>query len=478
MASCDDSRDQIAEDLISEILVKLVEEDKKSDVETFLRTLKVCRDQQKQVENAERWLQWASGQKKLKIVSYPVPPGVLPKGCDSGELLDIKVSSRGPDDAVYDASQQIRQRVARGNCFLRIDKGLYKGSRLILFGLKKFTGGLGDDDDRDKGDNYTWQKYFTKPLEMATHVVATRKANGEAAHLSCIEIGGQLLICAGSKNVHMLFSTREDIKRYRGDRFRIASEICEVVMDILEQMEPKDRDRLLKFLATTGFTAIFEILSPDHQHVEDLSYLCGNKLQFITWTSPDLNSESEAQLCTVPPHVGIEIARVLGLQTIEYTVIPLSEVDSHITRIRQGYQFEGEVLYFLENSSTVIGLLKKKTIWYIICRAIREKVRVAAAAALKNGSTFSVSSFVKKTEKRLNEIQTWLNLDDENIAAWKDLGIGFLKWAVSGVQSHSIDHHAIGDKFPVLWKQYLEESGKCDKMKVKYEEPTTTYAIP
>ncbi|PVD21072.1 hypothetical protein C0Q70_19238 [Pomacea canaliculata] len=416
MASCDDSRDQIAEDLISEILVKLVEEDKKSDVETFLRTLKVCRDQQKQVENAERWLQWASGQKKLKIVSYPVPPGVLPKGCDSGELLDIKVSSRGPDDAVYDASQQIRQRVARGNCFLRIDKGLYKGSRLILFGLKKFTGGLGDDDDRDKGDNYTWQKYFTKPLEMATHVVATRKANGEAAHLSCIEIGGQLLICAGSKNVHMLFSTREDIKRYRGDRFRIASEICEVVMDILEQMEPKDRDR---------------------------------------W-----------------------IARVLGLQTIEYTVIPLSEVDSHITRIRQGYQFEGEVLYFLENSSTVIGLLKKKTIWYIICRAIREKVRVAAAAALKNGSTFSVSSFVKKTEKRLNEIQTWLNLDDENIAAWKDLGIGFLKWAVSGVQSHSIDHHAIGDKFPVLWKQYLEESGKCDKMKVKYEEPTTTYAIP
>lgn len=43
---------------------------------------------------------------------------------------------------------------------------------------------------------------------MATHVVATRKANGEAAHLSCIEIGGQLLICAGSKNVHMLFSTR------------------------------------------------------------------------------------------------------------------------------------------------------------------------------------------------------------------------------------------------------------------------------
>ena len=35
----------------------------------------------------------------------------------------------------------------------------------------------------------------------------------------------------------------EEIKRYRGDRFRIASEICEVIMNILEQMEATDKDR-------------------------------------------------------------------------------------------------------------------------------------------------------------------------------------------------------------------------------------------
>lgn len=32
---------------------------------------------------------------------------------------------------------------------------------------------------------------------------------------------------------------------------------------------------LLQFLATTGYTGVFEILSPEHQHVEDLSYLSG-----------------------------------------------------------------------------------------------------------------------------------------------------------------------------------------------------------
>ena len=52
--------------------------------------------------------------------------------------------------------------VARGNCFLHIDGGAERGFRLALYGLKKFTGGLGDDDDRDRGDNHTWQRYFTK----------------------------------------------------------------------------------------------------------------------------------------------------------------------------------------------------------------------------------------------------------------------------------------------------------------------------
>ena len=28
--------------------------------------------------------------------------------------------------------------------------------------MKKFTGGLGDDDDRESGDEMVWQKYFTK----------------------------------------------------------------------------------------------------------------------------------------------------------------------------------------------------------------------------------------------------------------------------------------------------------------------------
>ncbi|KAK7498835.1 hypothetical protein BaRGS_00009927 [Batillaria attramentaria] len=465
------STDTSFEEVRTAILDKIQSSDVKSETEIYLSSIGSKVNTDKGNENAEKWLQWARGCRHLKIVSFPVPAGVLPKDCNCGELLDVKVASRGPDDAVYDANQMIRQRVARGNCFLRIDGGPYRGSRLVLYGLKKFTGGLGDDDDRDRGDNHTWHRYFTKPMESAARLVATRKANGEAAHLSCIELAGQLLICAGSKNVHQLFRTREDIKRYHGDRFRIAGEISEVIMDILEQMDPTNKNRLLRFLAHTGYTAIFEILSPDHQHVEDLSHLPGNCLRFITWTSPDLDPTSDSELCTVPPHIGIEIARALGLPTVDYTILPVTAVEERMTKVRQGYQYEGEVLYFLDESGEVIGLLKKKTIWYIICRAVREKVRAASSAKAKNPSTFCISVPVKKMEKRLSEIQTWLGLDEETLAAWKVLAIGFLKWALAGIDAGTIRHGQIGDKFPVLWKRYLEESGSSDKINSHFHEP-------
>ena len=56
----------------------------------------------------------------------------------------------------------ILHKVARGNSFLRIDKGPEAGTRCVLQAMKKFTGGLGDDDDREMGDNLVWKKYFTK----------------------------------------------------------------------------------------------------------------------------------------------------------------------------------------------------------------------------------------------------------------------------------------------------------------------------
>ena len=43
---------------------------------------------------------------------------------------------------------------------------------------------MGDEDETQPDDNLVWMKYFLKPVDSAQKVVCTRKANGEAAHLS------------------------------------------------------------------------------------------------------------------------------------------------------------------------------------------------------------------------------------------------------------------------------------------------------
>lgn len=75
---------------------------------------------------------------------------------------------------------------------------------MIIYALRKFTGGLGDEDDMDRSEN-DWQKYFLKNISQTKYVSVLQKANGEAAHMSCRWIDNEFLMCAGSKNVHLVF---------------------------------------------------------------------------------------------------------------------------------------------------------------------------------------------------------------------------------------------------------------------------------
>lgn len=465
MASGTAEQDSVSEfihDTIIDLTKKLDGNKFANDIIYLLQNIKKTTDV---IETSNRWLKWARQQKYLKVINADIPIGVLPNGKE-GEIIDIKVfAGRKPDDELYDNNEELRKKVARGNCFISIKEG--NDVRCVLQAMKKFTGGLGDDDDREQGDNSTWKKYFIKPLEETESVIATRKANGEAAHLSCFMVDGEYVLCGGSKNVHMVFRKKEDILRYTEPRFRIASEVCLSVWNSLDKMSPDDRNSLLQFLVATGYTGVFEILSPDHQHVEDLSYLSESEMRFITWTQIDLEpSPDNSSLATVPPHLGIEIAKALGLLTIKYDVLPMSELDTRMKQIRQGYQYEGEVLYFMDKTGIVTGLLKKKTVWYIMCRAIREKLRAACAYNLKTPEKFSISKYLRKTDKRLDEIQIWLGLDMSTINEWKTFANKFIRHVIQKVDLGEVTSDDIANIYPVIWKRYVAASGESDDIKV------------
>ena len=54
----------------------------------------------------------------------------------------------------------------------------------------------------------TMMLFLLQSLDEVKNVVCTQKANGEAAHLSARVINGVQLLCAGSKNVHLVFTNR------------------------------------------------------------------------------------------------------------------------------------------------------------------------------------------------------------------------------------------------------------------------------
>ena len=163
----------------------------------------------------------------------------------------------------------------------------------------------------------------------------------------------------------------------------VAKTVAEAWLRQLEDLEKANLARLLNFMNLSKLTAIFEILCPDYQHVVDLSFLKEPKLKFLTLTTQYSTQDSQ-NLCAMAPDACIDFARTLGLDTANYEIVEAADSEKRMNEIRAGYGYEGEVMYFLDENDTTVGLLKKKTAWYVICRAIREKVSNAFAAYKKN----------------------------------------------------------------------------------------------
>lgn len=374
-----------------------------------------------------------------------------------------------------------RENVARGNTILYLNN-LSDGqvSRdCMIFALRKFTGGMGDEDEDQPENNKVWTDYFLKPLESSSKVICTRKANGEAAHLGIRWIKDRFVLCVGSKNVHMLISNRADIEKYSDGRFQVARYIAEAVFNLLDSLPQESLSFLCNFMHYTRFTAVFEVLNPSNQHVEDLSHLKSTELRFISWTNSYEDRKCNSySYCAMNPKSGIDLARGIGFKTVEYEVIKPTDIDDRMNKIRHDYGYEGEVLYFLDNSENVIGLLKKKTAWYIVARAIREQAANALNAWNKNGaSNYDPIGSEERMIKRLKAIKAWLDLPDECMEAWLKIGKGFLKWMIELADKGDKESHEDKDKdllrndlelrskFPRHWKAYLEYSQQTDIIK-------------
>jgi hypothetical protein len=260
---------------------------------------------------------------------------------------------------------------------------------LALQGLHKFTGGsVADDDDvcdlatsstpqdppasakgRVRGPrnlpaeaSLQWQKFFLGDVAAASHAIVMQKANGEAAHLAVLRLGGEWLLLCGSKNVHVAMRSPKDVDMYRAKpRFLTAVAVADALWRTLRGLAAPHRSALFRFMACTGFTAVFEILQPDYQHVEVLP-VTEPTLVFIAWMQPSVTGVRES-FCALRPDLGLRLAASFGLGHVTFTVHPIEEAEQAIQAVRGWDGREGAVVFYVDSSGKVLGLLKTKSVW-------------------------------------------------------------------------------------------------------------------
>ena len=71
------------------------------------------------------------------------------------------------------------------------------------------------------------------------------------------------------------------------------------------------------------------------------------------------------------------------------------------------------------------------------------------------------NSLLVKLNKRLEEIQRWLSLTDEQTFKWKKLGKGFQFWLVDKLLASrgDIEKFSVRGNFPQLWRVFCSETG-------------------
>ena len=95
------------------------------------------------VNNYMQWIR--SRNKNIKGSSKSIPSSILGPKITEGEIIDVRVTCRGPDDKLYDKDEQLRKRLPRGCTLIQCQLKDEGQPRLDfgLFALRKFSGGLG-----------------------------------------------------------------------------------------------------------------------------------------------------------------------------------------------------------------------------------------------------------------------------------------------------------------------------------------------
>ncbi|QLI62437.1 HgNV_071 [Dikerogammarus haemobaphes nudivirus] len=408
----------------------------------------------------ENYLDTLNNMQLLRKVTRQIPSDIITSSTSAFHLSDYSVFTKGkPDDEVYKTHELLRLHIPRGLTVLEIDSEILD---YVIYANRKFDGSTVEDDEIKSTagavvDNIDQNLHFIENNDINTthQIIAVEKMNGEAGHFSCRIIDGEEYLIAGSKKVHILFKTYEDIEKYTEDRYQFAKMVAKTLLEHLDRLAPELRQILCRFLATTKLTVICELLNPHHQHVVSLKDLNCNILTVLNITTFSLNNNKSLTMFSIP--TTFSFMNLFGFKTPKYEIITTDNGDNiknnlnkHISTTRGKLNTEGVVYYHEDLNGNTIGLVKLKTRWYVYLRALREK---ATAVYKKN---LSESKYHQNVKKRLAEIKRWLDTPEDEHNEWQNLASRWIVW-VCERKTYNTDGSEIRNNFSFVWEQFIQQ---------------------
>lgn len=395
--------------------------------------------------------------KQLKVISTVVPEGILPPGY-SCTLYDVRIQSSGLGEFIYNKNEWIRENITRGLNFMQLkEKDGGEKFDFAIYANKKFMGGVGDEEGNFLPENKDmWKNFFVDSVTKANAVIIMKKLDGCAGHFAIRKIGGEYFIIAGSKNVHMLIRSSDDIKKYEKFEFRIAKKVAEGVLNAFDDMDKSKLLLLKHHLTITKETVVCELLDPEiKQHLIDSSHLKKATIFGLMITSPP-GKEKVKSLTSIPPQIFLKYLDFLGISTPEHFSISTKRVENSITKIRRETDYEGCVLYYLIKDRT-IGLLKVKTIWYIIMRGLQEKDIFCTSedGILKK----PLPDMIEASKDLIENFHELLKFSEDYSNAWKKSVEAFINWLNEKMKIKKIPVVNIRENFRATWKEFAKEKG-------------------
>lgn len=105
-------------------------------------------------------------------------------------------------------------------------------------------------------------------------------------------------------------------------------------------------------------------------------------------------------------------------------------------------------MILLDDNSDVTDFVKVKAWWYVLLRALREKVRTIRGAS-------HLPDVYRLIKRRFGEIKRDMEVDDIFINSFLPLGISFAEWIFVNHLSKDKQMNQIIDNYPPLWNEFL-----------------------